>query len=208
LFLIQTRGFNSLNLTFWVGAVNSQNEFLRKIIDALETSKIPYMLSGSMCSSFHGQPRATNDADIVIDPTKEQLLSFVDSLGADYYVSRDGALESLENHSRFNVIDVQAGWKADLIIRKNRAFSEQEFARRNRADLMGMNLFIVSPEDSILSKLEWSKGRESQAQFNDARSVLVVQWDRLDFDYLKKWAMVLNVEDSLEQLLKEVKKLK
>lgn len=188
--------------------MNSQNEFLCIIIEAIEACRIPYMLSGSMCSGFHGQPRATNDADLVIDPTKDQLLAFIDSLGPDYYVSREGALESLKNHSMFNVIDIQASWKADLIIRKDRAFSEQEFSRRTRVDLMGMNLFIVSPEDSILSKLEWSKGRKSQAQFNDALSVLEVQWDRLDFEYLGKWARALNVEESLKHLLTEVKKPK
>jgi uncharacterized 2Fe-2S/4Fe-4S cluster protein (DUF4445 family) len=108
----------------------------------------------------------------------------------------------------FNIIDIQAGWKADFIIRKKRAYSEQEFSRRKDANVMGMDLSIVSPEDSILSKLEWSKDRESQAQFNDAMGVLMVQWDRLDFDYMKKWAKELKIEDSLEQLLTEVKKLR
>jgi hypothetical protein len=187
--------------------MTSQKEFLQKLIKALDASKIPYMLSGSMCSSFHGQPRATNDADIVIDPTKEQLLHFVTSLGPDYYVSQEVALQSLKNSSMFNIIDIQAGWKADFIIRKKRDYSEQEFSRRKDANVMGMNLYIVSPEDSILSKLEWSKGRESQAQFNDAMGVLMVQWDRLDFDYLKDWAKKLNIEDSLERLIKEVESL-
>jgi hypothetical protein len=188
--------------------MTSQKEFLEKLIKALDSSKIPYMLSGSLCSSFHGQPRATNGADIVIDPTKEQLQDFVTSLGPDYYVKQEAALESFKNNSMFNIIDIQAGWKADLIIRKKRAYSEQEFSRRKEANFLGMGLYIVSAEDSILSKLEWSKGRESQAQFNDARGVLMVQWDSLDFGYLKKWAKKLKVEDSLEQLLRKVQKLK
>ena len=187
--------------------MTSQKEFLEKLIKALDSSKIPYMLSGSLCSSFHGQPRATNDADIVIDPTKEQLRDFVTSLGPDYYVKQEAALESFKNNSMFNIIDIQAGWKADLIIRKKRAYSELEFSRRKEANIMGMGLYIVSAEDSILSKLEWSKGRESQAQFNDALGVLMVQWDNLDFGYLKKWAKKLKVEDSLEQLLGKFKKL-
>ena len=72
---------------------------------------------------------------------------------------------------------------------------------------MGMDLFIVSPEDSILSKLEWTKGRQSQTQFQDALGVLMVQWDRVDFDYLKEWAKNLGVEDALEQLLEQATKL-
>ena len=188
--------------------MTSQKEFLRKLIELLNTAGISYMLSGSMCSSFHGHSRATNDVDIVIDPTKEQLLHFVTLLGSDYYVNRGVALESLKNNSMFNVIDIQAGWKADFIIRKERAYSKQEFSRKRCATVMGMNLCILTPEDSVLSKLEWSKDRESQNQLNDAMGVLLVQWDRLDFDYLSTWAKKLEVENLLEQLLKKAEKLR
>ena len=186
----------------------SQKDFLRRLVEMLDKSNIPYMLSGSICSGFHGQPRATNDADIVIDPSHEQLISFVSSLGPDYYVSRDAAMQALNDNSMFNIIDIQTGWKADLIIRKKRAYSKQEFSRRTNTTLMGMSLWILSPEDSILSKLEWSKGRESQMQFKDALGVIMVQWNNLDFDYLKKWAKELQIQDSLEQLLKEAQNLR
>ena len=66
----------------------------------------------------------------------------------------------------------------------------------------------MKPEGSILTKLEWSKGRESQIQLNDAIGVLMIQWDKLDFDYLNTWAKELKIEDLLQQLLEEAKKLK
>ena len=140
--------------------MTSQKEFLEKLIEALDRSNIPYMLSGSMCSSFHGQPRATNDADIVIDPTQEQLVHFVNSLGKKYYVNLQTALNTLKDSSMFNVIDIQRGWKADFIIRKKRTYSEVEFSRRIRKAVMGIELCILSPEDSILSKLDWSSGND------------------------------------------------
>lgn len=161
-----------------------------------------------MSSSFYGKPRSTNDADIVIDPTKEQLEDFLNSLGSDYCFSRDAGMQALENNSMFNVIDIQSGLKTDFIIRKKRSFSKEEFSRRKLSMLMGLELCIVSPEDSILSKLEWSKESQSQMQFNDVINVLDAQWESLDFEYLKKWAKILNVEEPLEQLLKEVKKLR
>lgn len=188
--------------------MTSQKEFLEKLIEALNDSNIPYMLSGSICSSFHGQPRATNDADIVIDPTQEQLVCFVKSLGKNYYVSQQAALNALKDRTMFNIIDIERGWKADLIIRKKRAYSEVEFSRKIRKAVMGIDLCILSPEDSILSKLEWSGERESQTQLKDALGVLMVQWNNLDFDYLRKWATELNVEDFLNQLMKEAKELK
>lgn len=187
-------------------AMTSQNEFLARLCALLEDAGIPYMVSGSLGSSLHGQPRATNDADIVIDANREQLLKFIASLGETCYVSRDAAMQSLEARSMFNIIDTEVGWKADIILRKQRPFSRQEFGRRRQANLMGLVLWVVSPEDSILSKLEWSKGRQSQMQYNDALSVLRVQRETLDFEYLKTWAGELNVLDELNQLLKAIEK--
>jgi len=186
--------------------MTSQNDFLKKLVKALDNCSIPYMLSGSFSSSFYGQPRATQDADIIIATTEEQLIAFVKSLGDDYYVSDDTAREALKNNSMFNVIDIQNSWKADFIIRKDRPFSREEFRRRRKANIMGLAVWIVSPEDIILSKLEWAKKSESGQQFLDALGVATVQYDRLDRDYLYKWAKELRVESSLERLLKQAKK--
>jgi hypothetical protein len=186
--------------------MNGQKDFFKRLVDALNNAGIPYMLSGSMGSGFHGQPRATNDVDIVIAPTEAQLCSFLQSLGKDYYVSLDAAREALKRESAFNVIDMQGGWKADFIIRRQRPFSIEEFQRRQKVSIMGLGTWIVSPEDIILIKLEWAKNSKSDRQLEDALRVAMVQVDRLDEDYLHKWAKELNVESSLKQLLEQVKK--
>ena len=103
----------------------------------------------------------------------------------------------------FNIIDMESGWKADLIIRKPRAFSREEFDRRRRVDLFGHGFWVVSPEDVILSKLEWIKDRKSEVQYADALGVAVVQYHSLDHRYLQKWATELGVADSLDRVLKE-----
>jgi predicted nucleotidyltransferase len=188
--------------------MTEQREFLRKMVEFLEESSIPYMLSGSMGSGLHGFLRTTNDADLVIDPTREQLLSFVDLFGPDYYISKDAALQAFADNTMFNVIEIKYSWKADFIIRKKRSFSEMEFSRRIRASFMGVDVDVVSPEDSILSKLEWSKDSQSKTQLEDISNILKVQWDSMDFEYLRKWAKELKVEDSLEQLIEDVGELK
>ena len=180
------------------------NAFLERIIKALEHANIPYMISGSIGSSFHGQPRATNDTDIVIDPIAQQITAFIESLGRDYYVSKEAAQQAIENRSMFNVIDIQFGHKADLIICKDRPYSRQEFLRRSKTNFLGIDVYVLSPEDSILSKLEWSKGRQSETQYKDALGVLMTQKDTLDYDYLKQWAKELGMDDAVNNLLKEI----
>lgn len=183
-----------------------QNAFLGRVIKSLNEVGIPYMISGSVGSSFHGQPRATNDTDIVIDPARDQLVHFIESLGPDFYISKEAALEAIENNSMFNIIDIRSGYKADLIMCKKRPFSRQEFARRICATISGLDVYILSPEDSILSKLEWSKDCLSQVQIADALGVLAVQKDKLDYEYLKYWAGQLGIENALNRLIEEAEK--
>ena len=187
--------------------MTSQDDFLKKLIKVLGDCSIPYMISGSFCSSYHGQPRATQDLDIVIAPTEKQLLRFVESLGEDCYVSREAVRAAFADNAMFNIIDNASGWKADFILRKARAFSRQEFERKGVAEIGGIDVWVTSPEDIILSKLEWSKDSRSERQFHDAVGVAVVQWDHLDVNYLQKWARELRVEDSLERLLGQAKRL-
>ena len=187
--------------------MTSQEDFLGKLINKLNELSIPYMLSGSVSSSLHGHPRATQDVDIVIAPAEEQLMNFVESLGPDYYVSFEAVRDAFAQSSMFNVIDNKYGWKADFIIRKERPFSLREFERKSLSKVKDMDVWITSPEDTILCKLEWAKDSRSEQQFRDALGVAVVQWENLDRNYLHKWAKELQVENSFQQLLKQAEKL-
>lgn len=142
--------------------------------------------------------------DIVIHPTKKQIYDLIQLIGDNAYVSTEAAISALEHKGMFNVIDYQTGWKADLIIRKDRAFSITEFARRRKATVFDTEVLIVSPEDSILSKLEWTKKTLSDKQYLDLFSVASIKKDKLDFAYIKKWATELEVVDVLEKLLSDL----
>ncbi len=185
-----------------------QTEFLEKLIGLIESAGIPYAVCGSLSSGLHGQPRATNDADIIIEPTKDQLNNLLKSLEIGYYVSKEAAFEAMNEHSMFNVIDNELGWKADLIFRRNNPYQLSKFNRRIRAKLMGIDLWILSPEDVILSKLEWAKDSGSDMQFRDVFGVVKLQWSNLDWAYLKHWAKELGVEKNLESVKEEVRKLR
>jgi hypothetical protein len=122
----------------------TQQELLALLADGLEAMGIPFMVVGSHASSLHGQPRATNDIDLVIDPNAEQLEGLLTWLGDKVYVSPEAAREAFRSRSLFNVIDLAGGWKADLIMRKHRAFSIQEFIRRPSGIIGGRPVCVAS----------------------------------------------------------------
>ena len=152
------------------------------------------MLTGSFASVFYGSPRSTQDIDFVIAVNAAQIRTFLETLPSDeYYVEVNAALEALERESMFNIIDLKTSWKIDLIVRKSRAFSQEEFSRRSLHNVQGVSLFVASAEDIILAKLEWAKLGASQRQIEDAAGILKLRGDSLDRSYLDKWVRELGL---------------
>ncbi len=175
-----------------------QLDFLSTIVAWLDEAEIPHMLAGSMASTYHGEPRMTRDIDMVIDPTPESMDRFVAALVRPrFYV--DGTADAVRRRGVCNVIDTDTGWKVDLIIRKDRPFSVEEFQRRESAVIGDTSLFVATAEDTVLAKLEWRARSGSDRQFEDVVGVLAAQ--DVDLEYLRHWSSELGVAESLERAL-------
>jgi hypothetical protein len=182
----------------------TSEDALKVILSKLDECGIPYMITGSFASNIHGFPRATQDADVVIEVVPRTLERFLESLGPAFYLSREAAMDALNREQMFNVVHLETGFKVDLIIRKSRAFSKMEFSRRQTAFYLGENRWFATAEDTILAKLEWSKMAGSERQFSDALNVAKLQEENLDRAYLEKWARDLDIVDLLEKLFREI----
>ena len=178
-------------------------DFLARLASKLRDAGIPYMLTGSFASTYHGTPRTTQDLDLVIDPRPASLRALLASLSQDeYYVSEPAAIDALQRRGQFNVIDLVTGWKADLIVRKDRDFSREEFGRRQAGRVLDTPVFVATAEDTVLAKLEWARKGESERQLRDVAGVLAVSTD-LDIEYIERWAGRLG----LRELWQEVRKI-
>jgi hypothetical protein len=173
---------------------------LEELVGYLDAAGVRHMVVGSFASSEHGVPRATRDLDLIIETDLHGLRSLLAALDDErYYVPREAAEQALEDQGQFNVIDMRSGWKIDLIVRKRRPFSESEFGRRTPIVIEGVQTWVASPEDTVLSKLEWAKLGGSERQLIDVAEVLAARGDEIDAAYLDRWAPELGVVELLEQ---------
>ncbi len=162
------------------------------------------MVAGSFASTFHGLPRTTQDIDLVIDPDVGSLDLLLKQLPEDlYYVDCDTAREALRDRTQFNIIDMATGWKMDCIIRKNRAFSISELERKESVELLGVQINISSPEDTIISKLEWAKLGGSERQLRDVQGIVDVRGAQLDLNYIERWVDELELGHQWGQIDRE-----
>ena len=183
----------------------SQQELLGHLVRVLNDSGIKYMLSGSLVSSLQGEPRSTHDIDIVVAIQHSAVKDLVSAFPPpDYYLSEESILSAMDDHSMFNLIEVNTGDKVDFWILTNQPFDISRFARKYIERIMGMELFVSSSEDTILMKLHWAeKSGGSEKHFTDALRVYEVQYGKLDMTYLKDWAKELSVETLFKKLQEE-----
>ncbi len=171
---------------------------LERLVQVLDAAGVPFMIAGSFASAAHGLPRTTQDLDVVIDPPNPEALdAMVRALSpADYYVDADAARDALRRRTIFNVVDHASGWKVDFIIRKNRQFSREEFARRMKMSLLDVPVFVASPEDTIVAKLEWSQqSGGSERQRRDIAGIIATVGDALDLPHVERWVRELELQD-------------
>ena len=177
---------------------------LALIVLELDRAEIPHMLAGSFASSYHGDPRTTNDIDLVIHPTRAALERFVRGLETDrYYVSEETALGAFANRTQFYVVMLESGWKADLILCRDRAFSRSEFGRRQAVEIAGTRLFVATAEDTVIAKLEWAQAGESERQLRDVAGILELRAGTLDLEYLHRWVRELGLDAQWDRVRRD-----
>lgn len=180
----------------------SITSFLQRVAQILEGAGVPYMLTGSLAAAYYATPRATQDIDVVIDTQEPGLEKLVQGfLDAGLYIDRDAALDAWRTQGQFNAIDPTSGWKVDLIVRKDRSFSRTEFERRERADLLGIEVSLASLEDVLIAKLEWARMGDSDLQRADVVRMLEQRKDQLDRTYLDKWIAELGLQAEWDSVL-------
>ena len=181
----------------------SQQELVIYVVRCLEELGIAYMLTGSLASSLQGEPRSTHDVDLVIELHQADVQRFTEVLGAgrDVYLDREEVVRGIREGSVFNLIDLSSGVKVDFWMLTDEAFDVSRFSRRIKEEILGMPVFLSTPEDTILAKLRWARlSGGSEKQMTDARRVYEVQNDILDMPYLSSWIERLDLKDQWRQI--------
>lgn len=156
------------------------------------------MVVGSIASTFHGPPRTTRDIDIVVELDDASLAMLLERIDRDrFYVPDGAAADAVATTGQFNLVDLRTTWKIDLMVRRDRSFSREEFRRRQSVVVDDVELFVASAEDTVLAKLEWAVAGGSDRQITDAASVLASVGDGIDVAYLDRWAVELGVVGAL-----------
>jgi hypothetical protein len=178
--------------------VSDQLDVLKLVTGRLEAAGLQYLVTGSIAAGLYGQPRMTRDIDIVAVLYPAHATQLVDLLGPEFVCDTEAIRDAIAQRRIFSVVHRAALQKVDIIVRHDADYEIEKFERRRLVDVDEQPMWIISPEDLVLSKLVWAKDSRSELQFRDVRSIIALQ-PGLDWPYMDRWALRLTVTKLLAE---------
>ena len=180
-----------------------QSELLQHVIKVLERLRIDYMVVGSLSSTFYGEPRMTQDIDIVISLSPEQVDALCSAFPPDeFYVSAEAVVEALERSTQFNLIHPASGGKVDFLLARSDAWGRAQMSRRRLVRIApDLDAVVASPEDAIIGKMIYYREGGSEKHLRDITGIMSVSGEQVDVEYVREWAARLGLSEVWEAVL-------
>ncbi len=178
----------------------NSDEIIIAAVDALEKCGIPYMTVGSVSLNLYTAPRSTQDADFVVELQADSLPGLMAELGPTFRLDAQVRFETVTATTR-HIIDAKDGFfRVELFQLSDDTYDRERFSRRRRVNVLGREAWAATPEDVVVMKLRWSRQGERSKDKDDARSLIMVQSDNLDWDYIHRWCDEHGTRELLDEL--------
>lgn len=184
-----------------------QSELLEFVVKVLERLRLPYFLTGSIASSYFGEPRFTNDIDVVVALPAGRVAEFCREFPtSDFYVSEDAARDAVRTSSQFNILHPESGFKVDVMIPGDNAFNQSRFSRASRHFPEDRyEAMFASMEDVILKKMEYYREGGSEKHLRDITGIVKLNPDKVDYQYIADWSTRMDLQDIWQAVLLRLK---
>ncbi len=175
-----------------------QSELLGFMVAVMERLGLRYLVTGSVASVFYGEPRFTNDIDMVVQLPPSAIQAFCRSFPEEsFYLSEEAIREAVASRGQFNIIHPASGLKVDVMIAGNHPFDRSRFARAVRVrPAPDYEARFAAVEDVIIKKMESYRAGGSEKHLRDIASMIKISGDRVDRTYVASWASRLGLEET------------
>lgn len=184
------------------------HEFLQRVVETLERLRVSYLVTGSVASMAYGEPRLTNDIDVVAEIDEGHIGGLVAAFPhEEFYISEEMIRQAIRQRGQFNVIHPASGLKVDIMVKQNTPFDRSRFGRIRRIfPAQSYQANFAAPEDVIIKKMESYREGHSEKHLRDITGILRISGDEVDRIYISDWATRLNLVDIWESVQERLSK--
>ncbi len=173
------------------------------VIDYLNEHQLPYMLVGSLATNFYCVPRSTQDGDIVVQGNPVQVASGLIKEHSNIHFDPQLSFESVTATQKVVLQSDGLEFEIELFELGADEHDQERFSRRRRVETMDRLVWMASLEDMIITKLRWSQHIGREKDISDARNLIGVQRDRVDWPYVELWCDRHGTRELLDRLRQE-----
>ena len=160
-------------------------------VSRIESLGIPYVVTGAVASIIYGEPRLTNDVDMIVKLQAENIDGFVRAFPVtDFYCPPVEVLKIEMGRSyrgHFNLIHHETGTKADIYLAGEDELHRWALSKRREAVVEGQGVKVAPPEYVIVRKLEYYREGRSEKHLRDIAGMLAISTGQIDFDQLQEF---------------------
>lgn len=159
---------------------------------------VRYIVSGSVAAILYGEPRFTNDVDVVVFLRSDDIARLREAFPMPEFYLPPPEIISVEiarpQKGQFNVIHAATGYKADIYTSGRDEFNAWAFRNARQMEFEGEKIMVAPPECVIVRKLEFYREGGSDKHFRDIRTMLAVSGEQINHEELQHWIERQNVQ--------------
>lgn len=181
-------------------------ELLKQIVEIMSRLGIPYLVTGSVAAMAYGEPRLTNDIDIVAGIEYKDVIGLLAAFPSEqFYIDEESIREAIRCQKQFNIIHPASGLKIDIIIRDKTPFNDSRFSRIRRIKAgESFEANFAAPEDVIIMKMHYYREGGSEKHLRDISGIIKISGAEIDRAYIALWAQKMNLTEVWNVILKKL----
>jgi hypothetical protein len=160
---------------------------IHAVMKAFEASNLPYMVVGSFAVNLYAIPRSTQDIDLVVNLKGRSLNELTRHLPESFTMDPQVTIEPVSSNPRTDLYVYDIPYRVELFDLGPDPFEQERFKRRVHLDFEQFSAWVATPEDVVVAKIRWFQEGQRGKHYEDARNMIAVQGDSLDWGYIESW---------------------
>lgn len=171
--------------------MTAASDLYARLLRPLNEAGIPYMVTGGLAAIIYGEPRLTNDVDVVLQLRPSDTGRLVAAYPTStYYLP---PLETIREesarpaHGHFNILDLTTALRADIYCAGDDPLAAWGLARRRGVTLGEGEIWVAPIEYVILLKLRYFRESRSDRHLRDIATMRRLSGELIDQNALDDW---------------------
>jgi hypothetical protein len=175
-----------------------QPSLLEIFIGPLNRLEVPYVVTGATASIIYGEPRLTNDLDLVVLLKVEDIAGFAEAFPPTAFYCPPLEVLKIEiirpHRGHFNLIHHGTGTKADIYLAGEDELHRWALSHRRQITIESEQVWVAPPEYVMVRKLQYYREGGSEKHLKDIAGMVALSSDQIDYPLLEEMVRRYSLE--------------